>query len=737
MKLSKNLLIHLGCKMVALAAMALAAVVTQAGTIQDITFAELPGQRFEVHLQFDEAPAQPDGYTIDKPARIVLDFPNTDSALNQKKYALSFENAQNAAVVAAGGRTRLIISLDDLTPYATRIDGNKFVLEVGGSNVSDYLAKSAASKSSSLAAQSAIGGTTSADSSSSRVKVNDVDFTRNAQGAGELMFTLSDAHLEVDVDEVSSGVRVTFINTFLEQELRRRLDVTDFATPVTEVNMDFDGRNTVVTIAAPGQYDYVAYQADNNYVISLKPLTKQELEDKNARFAFVGDKLSLNFQDIEVRSVLQLIADFTELNLVASDTVSGRITLRLDNVPWDQALDLVLKTKGLDKRQIGNVLMVAPAAEIAERERQELETQRQLQELAPLRTEYIRVRYANAKELFELFKGQRDTGGQDFRGGSGGGGGDRNSTGSLLSERGRAIVDERTNSIILTDTEEKITEFKKVIAEIDIPIRQVQIEARIVIANTDFREELGVRWGTDGVRINGNSKSEWTGNLDGLVTGDGSGPEANFIDSDGDGTTDDERSILDTMLVDLGVQNPAGSFAASIITNDTYLAMELSALQDSGHAEIVSQPKVITGDKQKATILSGTAIPYQEASSSGATSVSFKEAVLKLDVTPQITPDNRVIMELQVSKDSVGAVTNGIPSIDVTKLTTKILAADGETVVLGGIFETEQIKGETKVPFLGDIPYLGRAFRRDVTLENKTELLIFITPRIMADNFTQ
>ncbi|MBB3167226.1 type IV pilus secretin PilQ [Simiduia aestuariiviva] len=738
MKTPKYTLINLGCKMAAIAVMVFATLAAQASTIQDITFAELPGQRFEVHLQFNEAPAQPDGYTIDKPARIVLDFPETESGLTQKKYALSFENAQNAAVVSAGGRTRLILSLDDLAPYSTRVDGNTFILEVGGNNVSDYLAKSAASKTSALAAQSSVNKLANTEqANNSRVKVNDVDFTRNVQGAGELMFTLSDARLEVDVDEVSSGVRVTFINTFLEQELRRRLDVTDFATPVTEVNMDFDGRNTVVTIAAPGQYDYVAYQADNQYVISLKPLTKQELEDKNARFAFVGDKLSLNFQDIEVRSVLQLIADFTELNLVASDTVSGRITLRLDNVPWDQALDLVLKTKGLDKRQIGNVLMVAPAAEIAERERQELETQRQLQELAPLRTEYIRVRYANAKELFELFKGQRDTGARDFRSGSSGSGDDRNSTGSLLSERGRAIVDERTNSIILTDTEEKITEFKKVIAEIDIPIRQVQIEARIVIANTDFREELGVRWGTDGVRINGNSKSEWTGNLDGLMTGEGSGPEANFIDSDGDGTTDDERSILDTMLVDLGVQNAAGSFAASIITNDTYLAMELSALQDSGHAEIVSQPKVITGDKQKATILSGTEIPYQEAASSGATAISFKQAVLKLDVTPQITPDNRVIMELEVSKDNVGVVTNGIPSIDVTKLKTKVLAADGETIVLGGIFETEQIKGETKVPFLGDIPYLGRAFRRDVTFENKTELLIFITPRIMADNFTQ
>lgn len=736
MRIIKKSLARVGFGVVAIAALISASALAQANTLQDIKFAELPGERFEVHLKFADTPATPDGYTIDKPARIVLDFPDTDNTLKEKKYALSFEYANTAAVVSAGGRTRLILSLDDLQPYETRVDGNTFVVVVGGTNVSDYLAKSSAGNSSALTEQAKKSSPASAVKTS-RVSIADVDFNRSPLGAGELTFTLSDEHVDVDVNEVSNGVRITFVNTFLDAELRRRLDVTDFATPVTQVNMDFDGRNTVVDISAPGQYDYIAYQADNSYVVSVKPLNKEELEEKSARFAFVGDKLSLNFQDIEVRSVLQLIADFTELNLVASDTVSGRITLRLDNVPWDQALDLVLKTKGLDKRQIGNVLMVAPAAEIAERERQELETKKQLQELAPLRTEYIRVRYANAKDLFELFKGKRENSG-GAGGGSAGGGADRNSTGSILSERGRAIVDERTNSIILTDTEDKITEFKKVIAEIDIPIRQVLIEARIVIATTDFAEEIGVRWGSDGVRFNNAGKTEWTGKLNGLASGEGSGPEANFIDSDGDGASDDERSLLDTMMIDLGVANPAGSFTASIISDNTYLAMELSALQDSGHAEIVSQPKVITGDKQKATIMSGTEIPYQEASSSGATTTSFKEAVLKLDVTPQITPDNRIIMELQIHKDSVGEITaTGIPSIDVTQLNTKVLAADGETIVLGGIFQTEQINGVTKVPFFGDIPYLGRMFRKDVSRENKTELLIFITPRIMADNVAQ
>jgi type IV pilus assembly protein PilQ len=416
---------------------------------------------------------------------------------------------------------------------------------------------------------------------------------------------------------------------------------------------------------------------------------------------------------------------------VASDTVKGNITLRLDNVPWDQALDLVLKTKGLDKRQIGNVLMVAPAAEIAERERQELETKKQLEELAPLRTEYIRVRYANARELFDLFIPQYG------EGGAGGAGAarasqDRNATGSVLSERGHAIVDERTNSIILTDTEEKIVAFRKVIEQVDIPIRQVMIEARIVIANNDFRKELGAAIGG----------AVWAPDRSGrsIFTGDTLSADDIEIDDQG------RETVTTTDFFDLaatGTDNAAaGKLAWNIIRNNVFLGLELSALEDSGYAEIVSQPKVITGDKQQASIESGTEIPYRDATATSgaggggggvAASISFKKALLRLDVTPQITPDDKIIMDLIINQDSPGEATSAGPTIEITKLETQVLVPDGQTVVLGGIFQNNVLTSQTKIPLLGDIPVIGRMFRRDLNSETKRELLIFITPRIMSN----
>jgi len=383
-------------------------------------------------------------------------------------------------------------------------------------------------------------------------------------------------------------------------------------------------------------------------------------------------------------------------------------------------------------------LMVAPAAEIAERERQEIETQKQLEELAPLRTEYLRIRYASARELFQLFIGNENGGQGQGGGGTGTGGGagnERNSTGSILSERGQAIVDERTNSIILTDTQEKITRFKELVERVDIPIQQVMIEARIVIANNDFRRELGVRIAGDAAETSdgGNNKFELTGRLEGLTNGDGAGPEAVFIDSDGDGVTDDERNLIDSSLVDLGVFNPAGAFTANVIGSNFLLGLELSALQESGFAEIVSQPKVITGDKQQATIESGTEVPFQEESASGGTTTSFKEAVLKLDVTPQVTPDDKIILDLIINQDSISDIAaSGVPVIDITQLETQVLVADGETVVLGGIYSTEAIDGTQKVPLLGDIPFVGRLFRNDIRRESKREILIFVTPRILS-----
>jgi type IV pilus assembly protein PilQ len=428
-----------------------------------------------------------------------------------------------------------------------------------------------------------------------------------------------------------------------------------------------------------------------------------------------------------VRAVLQLIADFTDLNLVASDTVSGRITLRLQNVPWDQALSLILKTKGLDKRQTGNVLMVAPAAEIAERERQELETNRQLEELAPLQTEFIQVKYADAKEIFKLFGrsggGQGVATGASQSGGSSGGSSGGQREASILSARGAVIVDDRTNSLMVTETADKLDQLRRLIKAIDIPVRQVMIEARIVIASTDFSRQLGVQWG--GAAVLGENNNWSVAGRQGALTGlDGDPGNATFPDA---------------LAVDLGATGAGTSSIAIGFTNqDVLLQAELSALESSGHGEIVSQPKIITGDKQKATISQGTEIPYQKASASGETTVEFKDAVLKLEVTPHITPDDRIMMKLAINQDSVGEFITGefgsqIPTIDTTALDTEVLVDNGQTVVLGGVFKTEEILSQTKTPLLGDIPYVGRLFRKDSKESSKTETLIFITPRIIGD----
>lgn len=706
----------------------LAPALSWAAELQDIKFAELPGEKVELRLRFDELPADPAGYTIDKPARLVLDFENTDNSLQQKKFAMDIGDVSSAVVVSSGGKTRLIVNMDKLTTYTTRREGNEFVVLVGAES---SVAEADVMRSAQASGTPAVASKSKNTFDRSKSAITSVDFRRGETGEGRVIVQLTNPGISIDVEEVAGGIEVSFMQTSLPDELKRRLDVADFATPVKMVSASSNNVRTSLSIKASGEYDYLAYQADNEYVISVKPLTRAELEEKKSQFAFTGEKLSLNFQNIEVRSVLQLIADVTQLNLVASDTVKGNITLRLDNVPWDQALDLVLKTKGLDKRQIGNVLMVAPAAEIAERERQELETRKQLQELAPLRTEYIRVRYANARELFDLFVPQYGE-----QGASGAGSSrtaqDRNATGSILSERGHAIVDERTNSIILTDTEEKIAGFKRVIDQVDIPIRQVMIEARIVIANNNFRKELGAAIGG----------AIWADDRHGSNIFTGNNLSADDIETNPDGG----QTVTTTDFFDLaatGTQNAAsGKLAWNIIRNNVFLGLELSALEDSGYAEIVSQPKVITGDKQQASIESGTEIPYRDATATSggggggggvAASISFKKALLKLDVTPQITPDDKIIMDLVINQDSPGETTSAGPTIEITKLETQVLVPDGQTIVLGGIFQNNILTSETKIPLLGDIPVIGRMFRRDLNSETKRELLIFITPRIMSN----
>ncbi len=671
-----------------------------APTVTDIEFSSRPGSKFEVRVEFDQPPPDMKSYTIEKPARIAIDFPNTTSSLERKRFSLPYGNATGVLVLESGDRTRMVVNLVKLVPYSTRVEGNNLFLVVGQDSAQEYAKQ-----------------TTDPHSLPTKVEqvtevvseITDLQFQRTADGEGRLTLDLTDPSVDVNVFSEAGDVKVEFLDTNVPERLMRRYDVTDFATPVTKVDVKTTERGATLTLKTTGDFDYLAYQTDNQYVLSIKPLTQKEIERRKNEFTYVGDRISLNFQDIEVRAVLQLIADFTELNLVASDTVSGRITLRLQNVPWDQALELVLKTKGLDKRQVGNVLMVAPAAEIAERERQEIEANKQIAELAPLQSEFVRIRYARAQDVVRLFQAGSEEGG------------------TLISARGSVVVDERTNSLIITDTAAKLAEIRDLIELVDIPVRQVMIEARIVIAQTDLTKNLGIEWGGGYLNNDGDDILSISGDTDNVV-------------SLNESVINGETASLDypgALLVDLGVTRNSG-FAVGFTSNDLFLTAELSALEAAGDGEVVSQPKVITGDKQQANIKSGTEIPYQESSASGETTTSFKDAVLQLDVTPNITPDDRILLDLQINQDSVGElVPSGrggfIPSIDTTELNTQVLVGNGETVVLGGVFQTERLQTINKVPFFGDIPYIGAFFRSETNDNTKTETLIFITPRILAD----
>lgn len=668
-----------------------------AANLQALDVAALPGDRVELKLGFDEPVTAPRGYTIEQPARIALDLPGVSNKLGAKNRELGVGNARSVTVVEAKDRTRLIINLSTLVPYSTRVEGNNLYVLVGDS-ASAPAARPAAAAPAPVAAPLSASQPVKSYARAGRA-IENIDFQRGEQGEGNVVITLSDPSVSPDIQEQGGKIRLDFSKTQLPEPLRVRLDVKDFATPVQFVSASGSGSNASISIEPTGFYDYLAYQTDDKLTVSIKPLTQDDVEKRKAdRFAYSGEKLSLNFQDIDVRSVLQLIADFTDLNLVASDTVQGNITLRLQNVPWDQALDLVLKTKGLDKRKVGNVLLVAPADEIAARERQELESQKQIAELAPLRRELIQVNYAKAADIAKLFQSVTS--------------GDPSAAGA--DERGSITVDDRTNSIIAYQTQDKLDELRRIVTQLDIPVRQVMIEARIVEANVDYDKALGVNW--RGASIGDNN----------FVVG-GGGPGRPAASQAGN------VNLANAPFVDLGATGATSSIGIGFITDNTILDLELSAMEKTGNGEIVSQPKVVTSDKETAKILKGSEIPYQEASSSGATSTSFKEAALSLEVTPQITPDNRIIMEVKVTKDApdFANALNGVPPINKNEVNAKVLVSDGETIVIGGVFSNTQTKAVDKVPFLGDLPFLGRMFRRDVVQDKKSELLVFLTPRIM------
>jgi len=677
----------------------------QGSSLTGIDFASLPGDGTEIKLLFDAVPPEPRSYTIEQPARIALDLHGVSNGLAEKNHPISKGNTQSVTVLEASGRTRVIVNLVELVAYQATVVGNTLVLRLGAE----------VGLSAPAAAETPAGGVAQAAEAPRAVaqsrgwSIENVDFQRGEKGDGRVIVTLSSSKASVDMTEEGGNVKLTFRGVELPESLRRRLDVTDFATPVRMIDSFIQEGNAVVLVKPTGDFDYLAYQTENEFTLSVEPLTEEEVEDRRKdKFPYSGEKLSLNFQDIEVRAVLQLIADFTGLNLVASDTVGGRITLRLQNVPWDQALELVLKTKGLDQRKVGNVLLVAPAEEIAAREKLELEASRQVKELAPVRLEVIQINYAKAADIVALLSQDEE----------------------LVSSRGFISSDQRTNTISLRETAEKIAQVRRLITTWDVPVSQVLIEARIVRARTDAVEELGVAWGGAGADFKGGGATR----VGGSIGSTAAVTDSRGIDSNGNlyRAETPEFEYPRDLAIDLGVtRTNASSFAIGYTRSNLILDLELSAFESDGKGEIVAQPKVVTADRQTALIESGEEIPYQEATSSGATSISFKKAVLSLEVTPQITPDDKIIMDLKVNQDDRGVVTAGIPSISTNKVETQVLVGNGETIVLGGIFQSETTETITKTPFLGDLPYLGRLFRKTESNDERSELLVFITPKLI------
>jgi len=670
--------------------------------LEDVTFSTLPGNRVQVELVMSAPVNVPRSFTTDTPARIALDFPDTTSNLAKKSQVIGIGSVRGVTAVQGDSRLRVVVDLVKMTPYQTRVDGKHFYITVDSADSGVVTASAEPQAATSTTA------TTKAP-----YQINTVDFRRGERGEGRVTIALANAATPVNVREEGGKLMVDFAGTNLPKDLQRRLDVVDFATPVTTIDAFTVGHDVRLVISATGNYEHLAYQTDRQFTVEVKPVTKAAQEQRKKEEAgYTGEKLSLNFQDIEVRAALQIIADFTSLNIVVSDAVKGSISLRLKDVPWDQALDLILKTKSLGMRKMGNVMLIAPSVDIAAREKEELESQKQIVELEPLRSEIITVNYAKATDFANII---------------------RSKDSSLMSARGKITVDERTNTLLILDTSDRLSEIRKMVTQLDIPVRQVLIESRIVIANDDFSRNLGVRFGVSNIQKNG---SNGVVSLSGSAVGNDTVVNSALgnLRTTGQPFPVTMPQLTDRLGVSLPVASPAGRIGLAILGRNSLVDLELSALQAEGRGEVVSNPRVITANQKEALIEQGVEIPYQEAASSGATSVAFKKAVLSLKVKPQITPDDRVIMDLHVTKDSVGEVFNNVPSINTREVNTQVLVENGETVVLGGIYEQTRSNEVDKVPLLGDLPVVGALFRRTLKVDDKVELLIFVTPKILKES---
>jgi type IV pilus assembly protein PilQ len=690
-----------------------------ANKLESVDVQSLPGQRLEIALKLSGPAPQPLSFTIDNPARISLDLPGTALGLPSRRVDVRKSGLDSIVAAEAQGRSRLVLNLDRMVPYETRVDGNRILVTLGEAPRGTVATSAVAAAAAPARAPAAVASRS----------IRSLDFRRGTDGAGRILVKLSDPRTPINVHQQGSQVVVEFVGADLPVEQQRRFDVSDFGTPVSSFDAVRQGGTTRLLINATGDFEQLAYQADDQYVIEIQPQRVTKATVAQDKPVYTGERLTLNFQDIETRALLQLLSDASGLNIVVNDTVGGSVTLRLQNVPWDQALDIILRLKGLDKRRQDNVIIVAPAEELAAREKASLSARNDIEQLAPLRTEYLQINYAKASDIAALVQSTS---------GKGGGGGGRN---SMLSARGSVTVDDRTNTLLLQDTAESITNVRQLVTTLDIPVRQVLIEARIVVVNEDFSRDLGVRAGVTALRSNGTS---------GLLSTTGTAAGSDTILSSalknvqGNGTPypvsvpTGTSGAADRYNVNLPVASPAGSLALMVLGSDYIVDLELSAAQSEGRGEVISSPRIITANQKEAVISQGTEIPYQQSASSGAATIQFKEALLSLRVTPLITPDNRLILDLNVKKDSVGKVivTSGgvnVPAIDTSSLSTSVLVGDGQTVVLGGILTTERRESEKKVPGLGDVPVLGHLFKSNSKVNNKGELLIFVTPKILRE----
>ena len=659
---------------------------TLSNKIESVDFSNLSGGRVSIRIKLKEPLANPPaGFTLNNPARIALDFPQTANGLAKSNVAAELGVLKNVTLAQAKERTRMVLNLTKNVAYSTALNGKEVIILLQGGEAN-------------AGAETKFAEPKAYDKLHA---ITNVDFARGKSGEGRIIVDLSDATAGINIKQKGKTIVVDFINTSVPDSLQRRLNVINFNTPVLYIDTMKQGNNGRMVIEPKGNWEQSAYQVDKKFIIDVRPI----IEDPNklvqgSKAGYAGEKLSLNFQDIEVRSVLQVLADFTGINIVTSDSVTGNITLRLKDVPWDQAMDIITKSKSLRMQKIGNVIMVAPVEEVLAKEKLQLEASRQIEDLEPLVTEVFTLKYMKAESLKNMLTDSKQR---------------------ILSKRGSAVLDPRTNTVFVQDTPKYLAAVQVIINKTDVAVRQVMIESRLVLADDRFGKSLGARFGVQHQATSGRT---------------GVGIGSNIVDTSGLATGSTAVGGTSALQSNLPVSNAFGSFAFSLfrLPAGLLLNLELSALESDNRGKIVSSPRVTTANQQKAKIEQGTEIPYLEASASGAAAVSFKKAVLSLEVTPQITPDDKIIMDLEVKKQKVGVVFRDVPSIDTQSITTQVLVSNGETAVLGGIYEQIERNDVNKVPFFGDLPVFGNLFKRKVIQQDKTELLIFITPKIMDES---